>query len=631
MDTMNINPKQTPTYKLMLMLTALGVVFGDIGTSPLYALKEAFHHGHLQVNETNIFGLLSLVFWSLIIVISIKYVGFVLRANFHGEGGILALASIIKTNADHNSKFIKKEYLILLGVFGAAFLYGDGIITPAISILSAVEGLQVITPVFNPYILPITIGILIALFSVQRFGTALVGRFFGPVMLIWFLTIAVLGVSHIIDNPSVFKSMNPYYAIDFFRQNGFIGFAILGSVFLAVTGGEALYSDMGHFGIEPIKKSWFFLVLPCLLLNYFGQGVNLLNNPEAVENPFFMLAPSWAMYPLVIIATLATTIASQALITGVFSITMQAIQQGFLPRMHIQHTSEDERGQIYMKDINFLLMLGCIFLVLEFRTSSALAAAYGIAVTATMIITTILFYFVAVYKWHWNRIATLALCTFFGIIDLGFLGSNLLKFFHGGWLPLVVGAFGFAYMTTWADGRRILYGILNKKNRNLQEFFEEIDQKGQRKIEGTGVYMTKLIDRTPYPLLKTFEHFHGVHKNILFLHVETKMIPYVDPSRRFHVEQIRKDVFFITLRFGYMERHNVPAALKNHASEIAVTDFDRLSFFIGRENIFATEMPGMALWREKIFAHQTRNETPATQYFDLPQDRVLEIGSQVAI
>ncbi len=628
---MDKSSKQTTSYKMMLMLTALGVVFGDIGTSPLYALKEAFHHGHLQVNEANIFGLLSLVVWSLIIVISVKYVGFVLRANFHGEGGILALASIIKTNANPGSGIFKKEYLILLGVFGAAFLYGDGIITPSISILSAVEGLEVITPVFTPYIIPITIGILIALFSVQRFGTAFVGRFFGPVMLLWFLTIATLGVSHIVNNPSVFKSMNPIYAVNFFIENGFIGFVILGSVFLAVTGGEALYSDMGHFGIEPIKKSWFYLVLPCLLLNYLGQGVNLLENPQAVENPFFMLAPSWAMYPLVIIATMATTIASQALITGVFSMTMQAIQQGFLPRMHIQHTSENELGQIYMKDINFMLMLGCIYLVVEFRTSSALAAAYGIAVTATMIITTILFYYVAVYKWQWNKVATFALCTFFGIIDLGFLGSNLLKFLHGGWLPLLVGAIGFMYMTTWADGRKILYKILNKKNRALHEFFDEIDRKNERTIEGVGVYMTKLIDRTPYPLLKTYEHFHGVHKTVVFLHVETKMIPYVETARRFQVEEIKKNVFFITLRFGYMERHNVPAALKQQAGQIPFADFEQVSFFIGRENIFATEMQGMAIWREKIFALQTRNETPATQYFDLPQDRVLEIVSQVAI
>lgn len=628
---MENSQNQSSKYKWLLTLAALGVVYGDIGTSPLYALKEAFHFGHIGATPSNVFGLLSLVFWSLIIVISVKYISFVLKANYNGEGGILALVSILKDNEKLKSSNLLRGTLMLLGVFGAAFLYGDGIITPAISILSAVEGLKIITPALEAYVIPITVGILIALFSIQSRGTAVVGKFFGPVILTWFVTIGLVGVYQIVQNFEILKSINPLYAYNFFQENGYTAFVVMGSVFLVVTGGEALYSDMGHFGIEPIKRAWFWVVLPCLLLNYWGQGAFLLKNPEGISNPFYLMAPSWFLYPLLIIATLATTIASQALITGVFSITMQAFQLGYLPRVLIQHTSAHEHGQIYIKNINYLLMIGCILLVLTFKTSSNLAAAYGIAVTSTMIITTILFFFVAVHKWNWNKYLVFAICFAFGVIDLIFLGSNLLKVFSGGWFPLLLGIFGFIYMTTWSTGRKILYQALSCHNKNLDDFLSEVQKAGQRSIEGVGVYMTKRSDLTPYSLVKTYEHFKSVHKVLIFLHVRTVLKPYVEPSKRFECSEISPSVYRIVLSFGFMEKPDVPSTLNENIKLIGINNLDRASYFVGRENIFATELPGMALWREKLFAVQSKNETPASEYFKLPRDRVLEIGTQVAI
>ena len=622
---------QSSKYKWLLTLAALGVVYGDIGTSPLYALKEAFHFGHIGATPTNVFGLLSLVFWSLIIVISVKYISFVLKANYNGEGGILALVSILKDNEKLKSSNFTRTTLMLLGVFGAAFLYGDGIITPAISILSAVEGLKIITPAFEPYVIPITVGILIGLFSIQSRGTAVVGKFFGPIILIWFLSIGFVGIYQIVQNFEILKSVNPFYAYNFFIENGYTAFVVMGSVFLVVTGGEALYSDMGHFGIEPIKRAWFWVVLPCLLLNYWGQGAYLLKSPEGLSNPFYLMAPSWFLYPLLFIATSATTIASQALITGVFSITMQAFQLGYLPRVLIQHTSAKEHGQIYIKNINYLLMIGCILLVLTFKNSSNLAAAYGIAVTSTMIITTILFFFVAVYKWNWNKFLVFLICFVFGIIDLTFLTSNLLKVFSGGWFPLLLGIFGFIYMTTWNTGRKILYQALSCHNKNLNDFLSEVQNAGHRSIEGVGVYMTKGYDLTPYSLVKTYQHFKSVHKDLIFLHVRTQLKPYVAPSKRFECFEISPKVYRVVLNFGFMEKPDVPTTLNENIEQIGIGSLDKASYFVGRENIFATELPGMALWREKLFAIQSKNETPASEYFKLPRDRVLEIGTQVAI
>jgi KUP system potassium uptake protein len=622
---------QTTKYKLLLTLAALGVVYGDIGTSPLYALKEAFHHSHLATTSDNILGILSLVFWSLMIVISIKYLVFVLRADDNGEGGILALASLI--NTDHKKQMSPKVkgLLVLLGVFGAAFLYGDGIITPAISILSAVEGLSVITPVFNPYIIPITVGILILLFSIQKKGTGSVGKIFGPVTLTWFLVIGLLGAYNIYQNFSILQAINPFYAFQFFQQNSFTGFVVLGSIFLVVTGGEALYSDLGHFGIEPIRKAWFFVVLPCLLLNYFGQGAFLLNHPEGVANPFFNMAPTWSLYPLVLLATLATTIASQALITGVFSISMQAVQQGFLPRLLISHTSEKEFGQIYIKRINYYLMLGCILLVLTFKTSSNLAAAYGIAVTLTMIITTILFYVVAVYRWGWNSFAAAALCSVFAIIDLAFLGSNLLKITDGGWFPLLLGAGGFIYMSTWKRGRAILASKLKRKQIFLTDFLAKIEKEEMHRPEGTGVFMSRILSLTPLSLVQIAHHLKSVPKHLIFVTVLIDNKPQVSLSQRFEITEISENCYQATIRYGYLEKPNIPEVFDLMKETNPIFDKDKVSFYISRENIFATRIPGMVLWRERLFAFISKNELPATQYFELPTKRVMEVGTQISI
>ena len=622
---------QTSKYKLQLTLAALGVVYGDIGTSPLYALKEAFHHSHLAPTPENIFGILSLVFWSLAIVISLKYLVFILRADDGGEGGILALTSLI--NSQHKKELPKnvKKFLILLGVFGAAFLYGDGIITPAISILSAVEGLGVITPLFDRYIIPITVSILILLFSIQKHGTGSVGRVFGPITLLWFLVIGALGAYNVFLNFEILNAINPYYAYRFFMLNSFSGFVVLGSIFLVVTGGEALYSDLGHFGIQPIRKAWFYLVLPCLLLNYFGQGSFLLNNPVGVSNPFYSMAPDWCLYPLVFLATLATTIASQALITGVFSISMQAVQQGYLPRLLIAHTSEKEFGQIYIKNINYILMIGCILLVLSFKTSSNLAAAYGIAVTLTMIITTFLFYIVAVYRWGWNVYLTTALCTLFAVIDLAFLGANLLKVFDGGWFPILIGLAGFACMSSWKRGREILAKKLSEKQMPIDQFLELVSKSHVHRSDGVGVFMTRSLSSSPLALIQTAEHLKSVHKYLIFVSVDIKNKPRLPLAERYRYSEPRSNCFQLTISYGYLEKPNIPAVFDLIKESNPVFDKDKASFFIGRENIFATEIPGMALWREKLFSFIFRNELPATQYFELPKHRVLEIGTQIAI
>lgn len=626
---MSQHPKSTK-YKLLLTLAALGVVYGDIGTSPLYALKEAFHHSHLLPTPENIMGILSLVFWSLIIVISVKYLVFILRADDNGEGGILALTSLIKSPQKKELSQGVKVALTLIGVFGAAFLYGDGIITPAISILSAVEGLRVITPVFDPYIIPITITILVLLFSVQKNGTGSVGKIFGPVTLTWFLVIGTLGAYNIFQNFEVLKAINPIYAYDFFVLNSFKGFVVLGSVFLVVTGGEALYSDLGHFGIEPIRKAWFFVVLPCLLFNYFGQGAFLLGNPEGVSNPFFSMSPTWFLYPLVAIATLATTIASQALITGVFSISMQAVQQGYLPRVLIHHTSENEFGQIYIKNINYLLMIGCILLVLTFKTSSNLAAAYGVAVTLTMIITTLLFYVVAVYRWNWNVYGTLALCSVFAVIDLAFLGANLLKIWDGGWFPIVLGIAGFIYMSTWKRGREILGSVLRKKHVPLDEFIEKMAVEKTHRTEGTGVFMSRDLQVAPLSLINTVEHLKVAHKNLIFVSVKITSKPKI-LGRRYEINECSPGCFQLLINFGYLEKPNVSAIFDMIKETNPIFDQEKASFFIGRENIFATELPGMALWREKLFSIIFKNELSATRYFELPKHRVVEVGAQVEI
>ncbi len=620
----------TKMYKYMMALSALGVVYGDIGTSPLYALKESFHHTHnIILNQDNIFGILSLIFWSLIIVISIKYLRYVLLADNKGEGGILALTALVTPKNEKQSSHRKN--LIRLGLFGTALLYGDGMITPAISVLSAVEGLELITPVFSPYILPITIAILIGLFSVQKYGTELVGKIFGPLTLFWFLVLGSLGILNIVKVPMVLMSINPYYALNFFIQNSWSGFFVLGSVFLVVTGGEALYSDLGHFGRQPIQRAWFFVVLPCLVLNYFGQGALISQNPLAAKNPFFLMAPSWMLTPLVILATLSTVIASQALITGVFSITMQAVQLGYIPRVLIEHTSEKEFGQIYVKSMNQMLMVACILLVFFFKTSSNLAAAYGIAVTSTMGITTILFYLVARHKWHWSIAKAGLICGFFLIIDLAFWGANLVKVLAGGWVPLAVGLFIFVMMTTWKKGRKLLADRIRSDVIPLSTFLEKLDQAKPYRNPGIAIYMASGLKDTPYALIQNFEHYKSVHEHLIFLSVVTEEIPRVLQEKRIEVKSIGHGCYTVYIHYGYMERPNIPKELENIQIGNMLLNPNEATYFIGKERLFATEFPGMAIWREKLFAFQNANAQDATTFFQLPRKRVMEIGVQVEL
>jgi len=628
-------PKHSTKYKYFLALTALGVVYGDIGTSPLYAFKEAFHpNHHIYADAPTILGLLSLIFWSLTVVISLKYLIFILRADNHGEGGILALTSLLVPKSERGRTYLTKSkiFLMLLGLFGTALLFGDGVITPAISILSAVEGLALITPVFDSYVIPVTIGILVALFSIQKKGTGAVGAVFGPLMLIWFLSLATLGVYNICQAPEVIKALNPIYIIQFFEANKWSGFAVLGSVFLVVTGGEALYSDLGHFGRKPIQQAWFFVALPGLVLNYFGQGALLIHTPESFENPFFLMAPPWALTPLVILATIATTLASQALITGVFSITMQAIQNGYIPRIQISHTSRKEYGQIYIKRVNYVLMVGCIGLVLAFRTSSNLASAYGFAVTTTMVITTVLFYVVLREKWYWSRLVAGSLCFIFLFIDLSFWSANILKLVEGGWFPLLVGIAGFTIMTTWANGKRILAVRLKDKILPLEGFLKALEHKDIYRTSGVAVFLNRSLTDAPYSLIHVCEHFKTVHKNLIFLTVITKSIFQIPAHERITIEKMGPHNYRVVLRYGYLEQPNIAEDIKNLDLGDFVLDVHRASFVISKENLVATkDIPGMALWREKLFSLLSRNEISATDYFQIPKDRVIEIGVQIPI
>lgn len=621
---------QTNRYKYLLALSALGVVYGDIGTSPLYALKEAFHHGHnIGLSENNVFGILSLIFWSLIIVISIKYLRYVLKADNKGEGGILALTALVTPRSDKHLS--KRRNLIRLGLFGTALLYGDGMITPSISVLSAVEGLELITPVFSPYIIPITCLILVGLFSVQKYGTELVGKIFGPLTLFWFLTLGALGIYNIIKVPMVLVSMNPWYAYQFFAINTWDGFFVLGSVFLVVTGGEALYSDLGHFGRQPIQRAWFYIVLPCLILNYFGQGALITHNPLAAKNPFFLMAPPWMLTPLVILATLSTVIASQALITGVFSITMQAVQLGYIPRVLIEHTSAKEFGQIYVKSMNRMLMIACILLVIFFKTSSNLAAAYGIAVTTTMGITTVLFYLVARQKWRWSKFKAGTICGFFLIVDLSFWGANLVKILDGGWVPLAVGVLIFIMMTTWKKGRKLLGQRIRAEVIPLSLFLDKIDREKPFRNPGIAIYMASGLKDTPYALIQSYEHYKSIHQRLIFLSVVTEQIPQVPQSRRIEVNDIGHGCFTVFIHYGYMERPNIPKELDQLMIGDMLLNPNEATYFIGKEKLFATDKPGMAIWREKLFAFQTANAQDATTFFQLPRKRVMEIGVQVEL
>ncbi len=629
-DETNGAPGGPPTGRRLatLSLAALGVVYGDIGTSPLYALRESFRH---QVGPTpdNVLGVLSLIFWSLVVVITVKYLVFVMRADNNGEGGILALTSLVApTHAKRRSGL---WLLLLLGLFGTALLYGDGMITPAISVLSAVEGLNVATPALTPFVLPITVAILVGLFLFQRRGTGGVGRVFGPVTLLWFATLAVLGVSQIVRQPGVLWALDPLQAVGFFLRNGAQGFLVLGSVFLVVTGGEALYADMGHFGRRPIRLAWFTVVLPGLLLNYFGQGALVLRDPSAVADPFYRMAPGWALYPLVLIATAATVIASQALISGAFSLAMQSVQLGYLPRLHIRHTSETQIGQVYVGSINWILMVACVGLVLGFRSSSHLAAAYGVAVTMTMVITTALLYVVATRRWGWAVWKAALLTGAFFVVDLSFFGANLFKVPDGGWFPLVMAAGVFTLMTTWRRGRQIVRERLRSVARPLERLLQEIDTSVYARVAGTAVYMTGDPDTTPPAFSHNLRHNKVLHDRVLFVSVRTEDVPRIDSDERPTITDLGRGFYQIVLRYGFMQSARVPRDLSVLEVGGRGIEAEDTSYFLGRETLLATELPGMALWRERLFALMSRNARSATAFFHIPPDRVVELGIQVEL
>jgi len=624
------SPHSERSALLPLTLTALGVVYGDIGTSPLYTIRECFFGTH-SVDPTyeNVLGVLSLVLYALIIVVSIKYIAIVMRADNQGEGGILALTSLLPKGSQSGGPEVVRPVLILLGIFGAALLYGDGMITPAISILSATEGLQVITPLFSPYVVPIAVTILIALFFIQQYGTHRVGRLFGPVMVIWFATIAIMGIGWIVQAPVVFGAVDPRHAFRFFATNGWHGFAVLGAVFLAVTGGEALYADMGHFGKRPIRIAWFALVLPALMINYFGQGALLLLHPRAASQPFFLMVPSWALLPLVVLATFAAIIASQALISGAFSLTRQAIQLGYAPRLDIAHTSSMEMGQVYVPQVNWALAIATILIVIGFKSSGALAAAYGIAVTMTMVITALLLHVVARERWGWPAWVTYCVTSVFLTVDLAFFGANLIKILQGGWLPLVIATVLFTFMTTWKTGRRLVAERLTARAVPLDVFMASIAASRPARVQGTAVFMTAQPQGTPPALAHNLRYNKVLHDHVVVLTVTTAPKPYVPLTEQVSVEPLGSGLFNVKVQYGFMQDPNVPDALM-HAIKLGLElDPGDVTFFLGRETIIVTKRQGMAVWRERLFVLMARNAVRATAFFRLPPERVVELGVQV--
>ena len=612
-----------------LVVAALGVVFGDIGTSPLYTLKECFGGAHaLTATPANILGILSLVFWAILIVISLKYVVFIMRADNKGEGGIMALMSLVFQKAQISDRL--RYSLLLLGLVGASLFYGDGIITPAISVLSAVEGLEVLKPALHPYIIPIALAVLIVLFRSQQHGTEKVGGLFGPIMIVWFICLASFGVKSLLQTPRVLEALNPINAVDFFMRNGWHGALVLGAVVLSVTGGEALYADMGHFGKRPIRKAWFFVALPALLLNYFGQAALLMRDPSAIQNPFYLTVPGGWLTFMIILATLATVIASQAVISGAFSLTAQAIQLGFCPRLSIKYTSEGEMGQIYVPAINGLLMVGVIGLILTMKTSSNLAAAYGIAVTGTMAIDTILAFVVVLSLWKWNPYLSALVALAFLIIDFAFLGANIPKIPEGGWFPLAIGGLVFTLLSTWKRGRTILQEKLQEQAMPVDEFVALLNKAPPVPVSGTAVYMSTSRQGIPVPLLNNLRHNHVMHDNVIILSVITEPTPRVAPEKRRTVHKLADSLFRINLHYGFAESPNIPKTLRSCSRDIEIDPNDTY-FFISRESLLAVASPKMALWRIRLFITMARNAGSAARYFQIPFNRVVELGTQVLI
>lgn len=611
-------------------MLAIGVVYGDIGTSPLYAIRECFKEEHgLIANPENVMGVLSLILWALIIVVSIKYVVFIMRADNRGEGGELALLALILQKQQREADNTRRFIIISLGLTGAALLYGDGVITPAMSVLGATEGLSVIAPHFDVFVVPATIIILLTLFLVQKKGTAKVGRVFGPVMVLWFFTIATLGIVEIAKSPHILLAINPWHGAMFFVRNGFAGFVILGAVVLAVTGAEALYADMGHFGKKPIRVAWFALVLPALMLNYFGQAALVLREPAAAANPFYLLAPRILLYPMVALATAAAVIASQALISGAFSITQQCIQLGYCPRMSIIHTSETEHGQIYIPEVNRALMIGCLTIVVGFRSTSALGAAYGIAVTGSMAISTILFSTLARTRWEWSWPKVLGLATLFLIVDLSFFGSNALKIVHGGWVPLAIAISVFTLMTTWNSGRRIVQSLLARGSLPIDLFMADVAKRQPFRAPGTAVFMTSNPEGAPLVLLHHLRHNKTLLQNVVLLSILATNVPTVPDEERIAVTDLGEGFWRVVAKYGFMEKANVPQILARCRSMGVVADRRDTTYFLGRERLLPTGRARLARWRKKLYIFMSRNSRTATEYFAIPPNRVVELGAQI--
>jgi KUP system potassium uptake protein len=612
-----------------LTLGAIGVVYGDIGTSVLYAVKEVFGAGHVPFTPQNVYGILSIFFWTLTVIVSLKYVVLVLRADNNGEGGLIAMLALASQAVKDRPKL--RQRLLIVGIFGTSLFYGDGVITPAISVLSAVEGLEVVSPRFKQWVIPLTLVVLLMLFAVQKRGTGGIGKFFGPITLVWFMTIAVLGVAHILQHPEILKALNPFYALGFAWTQPGTTFIILGAVVLCVTGAEALYADLGHFGKKPIRLAWFSAVMPALTLNYFGQGALLLARPEAVKNPFYMMAPDWALLPLVLLATMATVIASQALITGAFSVTKQVVQLGYLPRLNVQHTSVRDTGQIYVPAVNWGLFVAIVIAVVMFRSSSALASAYGIAVTLDMLITTTLTFFVIRYGWNYPLALCIGATGWFFLVDFAFFASNMLKLLEGGWFPLLIGGFIFTLMTTWKRGRAILNEKLKTDAIDLESFLGSVFAAPPLRVPGTAVFLTAEPGTVPNAMLHNLKHNKVLHEHNLFVTVRNHEVPWIGLERRAQIEPLGHDCWQVTLNYGFKNDPDVPRALEQIRNRGCELEPMTTSYFLSRDNVVPTIGGGMAKWREKLFAQMHHNASAAADFLNLPNNSVVELGSKVEI
>ena len=631
----NAGPRRGPLVSssksslAVLTLGAIGVVYGDIGTSVLYAMKEVFGSGHVPFTPANVYGILSIFFWTLTVIVSIKYVVLVLRADNNGEGGLVAMLALASMTVKDRSEL--RRILLIVGIFGTCLFYGDGVITPAISVLSAIEGLEVLSPQLNHYVIPLTLVVLLVLFAMQKRGTGGIGRFFGPITLVWFAAIALLGITHIAGNPAVLKALSPHYALLFMYRNPGTTFIILGAVVLCVTGAEALYADLGHFGKKPIRLAWFAIVMPALTLNYFGQGALLLKNPEAVKNPFYMMGPEWAILPLVLLATMATVIASQAMITGAFSVTKQAVQLGYLPRLQMRHTSVRETGQIYIPFVNWGLFVAIVMAVVMFKSSSNLAAAYGIAVTTDMLITTVLTFFVIRYAWKYPLWLCIAATGIFFMVDVTFWASNLLKLEQGGWFPVLIGMAMFTLMMTWKQGRGLLNEKLKADAIDLKSFLEAVFVSPPTRVEGTAVFLTAEPGTVPNAMLHNLKHNKVLHENNLFVTVQSHEVPWIGINKRVEIEPLGHSCWQVVLHYGFKNDPDVPRALEQIRARGCEIEKMKTSYFLSRDTVVPTIGRGMAPWREKLFAQMHHNASAAADFLNLPNNSVVELGSKIEI